>query len=104
MKEFMISAEAFCDMDPAYMQENHVNLMGAVYALSDDEYQENTPNSLDPKTFYDRLRKGEMPRTSQVSVEQSRAAFEEIVRSGRTAHCLFLCPQRHLSVLFDCSQ
>ena len=39
MKEFIISAEAFCDMDPAYMQQQHVNLMGAVYALSDDEYQ-----------------------------------------------------------------
>lgn len=83
MKEFVISAEAFCDMDPAYMQQQHVNLMGAVYALSDDEYQENTPNCLDPKTFYDRLRKGEMPRTSQVSVEQARASFEEIVRSGK---------------------
>ena len=83
MRDYVLSSETFNDLPFSYLEENDVKYIGARYTLGDTEYTAATKQDLDCKTFYDRLRKGEMPHTTQVGVEEATNMFEQIVAQGK---------------------
>lgn len=84
MDNYVISTETFCDLDTAYYEQHQIVVMGARYSFGEQEYRCGSPDELDCKTFYDQIRAGGMPKTSQVSVEQATECFTRLAKEGKS--------------------
>ncbi len=82
-REYVLSTDSSADMDYEYYKENNVPVIGLHYIIGDDEYIQYDKNALDIKTFYDKVRKGAMPKTSQVAYEDIYNLFEGFVKEGK---------------------
>jgi len=81
-RKYMLSTETTCDMDPVFYATHSINLMGLTYTINDVEYDSMGENVLPIKDFYQLVRDGAMPKTSQVTVEKATASFEKLLESG----------------------
>lgn len=81
--EYVITTDSSCDMGADYYKENDVRFLGLHYIINDEEYIQHDPKSPDNKTFYDMMRGGSMPKTSQVSYENAYNLFESIVKKDK---------------------
>ncbi|MBQ8612816.1 MAG: DegV family protein [Ruminiclostridium sp.] len=82
-KEYVIVTDSTTDMAKEYYAENNIPFIGMHYTVDDDEYIQYSDNSLDIKTFYDKVRNGSMPKTSQVGYDDLYKIFEEIAQQGK---------------------
>ena len=87
--DYIIVTDSTTDMGADYYKENDVALIGMQYVIDDKEYVQYTENALDTKEFYDMVRKGSMPKTSQASYERLYKTFEEIAKEGKDI--FYLC-------------
>ncbi|KAB7664705.1 DegV family protein [Bacillus sp. B1-b2] len=67
-----ILADSACDLPLSYYQEHQVTLLPLKVNINGDEFED--LKTIDPITVYESIRKGQMPKTSQVSP----AAFKEV--------------------------
>lgn len=81
MSEFIITADSTVDMPKEYLAEKGIPIMPLSYVLEGVTYEDG--NGLTGKEFYDKIRAGAMPTTSQINPEQAKAAFEPIVKEGK---------------------
>ena len=81
--EFVIVTDSTTDMGREYYEENNIRLVSMHYVIDDKEYVQYTDNALNTKEFYDMVRAGSMPKTSQVSYESLTSVFEEIAEEGK---------------------
>lgn len=70
-------------MPREYYPSHDINLLGMTYLIGDKEYDSAAEDSLSPKEFYDMIREGAMPKTSQITVEKAYSSFEKIVKEGK---------------------
>ncbi len=82
-REYILSTETTCDMPREYYPSHDINLLGMTYLIGDKEYDSAAEDSLSPKEFYDMIREGAMPKTSQITVEKAYSSFEKIVKEGK---------------------
>ncbi len=82
-REYVLSTETTCDMPREYYQSHGINLLGMTYMIADKEYDSAADDSLTPDEFFDKIRNGAMPKTSQVTVESAVNSFEKIVKEGK---------------------
>lgn len=81
MREFVITSDSTTDLPVEYLKENGVAFASLSYVLDGKTYRDN--QGLTSKEFYDKVRGGAMPTTSQINVEEAKALFEPIVREGK---------------------
>lgn len=81
MREFVITSDSTTDLPVEYLQEHGVAFASLSYVLDGKIYRDN--QGLTSKEFYDKVRNGAMPTTSQINVEEAKALFEPIVRAGK---------------------
>jgi len=81
MSEFIITADSTVDMPKEYLVEKNIPIMALTYVLDGITYEDG--NGLTGKDFFDKLRRGSMPTTSQVNPEQAKAIFEPFVKEGK---------------------
>ncbi|EKN65382.1 hypothetical protein BABA_20451 [Neobacillus bataviensis LMG 21833] len=67
-----ILADSACDLPKSFYEENHVTLFPLKVEIKGQEFED--VKTIDPKTVYDAIRSGVVPKTSQVSP----LLFEEI--------------------------
>lgn len=77
---FKLVTDNTADLPLSYVEENNIGLMTLSCILDGITYDEN--NILDPKVFFDKMRNGSMPTTSQVNPEQAKAHFEKCIKEG----------------------
>ena len=82
-REYLLSTETTCDMPREYYREHGINLLGLTYIIDGKEYDSASDDSLTPDEFFDKIRNGAMPKTSQVTVESAVKSFEAIVKEGK---------------------
>ncbi|WHY87727.1 DegV family protein [Neobacillus novalis] len=70
--EVKILADSACDLPKSFYEENNVTLIPLKVHINDEEFED--VKTIDPKTVYDAIRNGIVPKTSQASP----LAFEEI--------------------------
>ena len=80
MSEFIITADSTVDMPKEYLAEKNIPIMPLSYVLEGVTYEDG--NGLTGKEFYDKIREGAMPTTSQINPEQAKAAFEPFLKEG----------------------
>lgn len=81
MSEFIITADSTVDLPKEYLVEKNVPIMALTYILDGVTYEDG--NGLTGEEFYNKIREGAMPTTSQVNPEQARAALEPFVKEGK---------------------
>lgn len=81
MSEFIISADSTVDLPKEFLDEKKVPIVFLSYIIDGATYKDG--EGLTSKEFYDKIRAGAMPTTSQVNPEQARDLFEPIVKEGK---------------------
>ena len=100
-REYVIATDSTADMPVEYYKENDVRFIGMQYTIDGKEYVQHSENELEIKEFYDMVRNGSMPKTSQVSYEKLSNLFEEIVSGGKDI--LYICFSSALSGSYQTS-
>ncbi|MBY0757633.1 MULTISPECIES: DegV family protein [Sellimonas] len=81
MKEFVITADSTVDLPKEWLEEHHIPVLRLSYTIDGQSYPD--MEGLSKKEFFDRIRAGAMPTTSQVTPSQAREFFESIVKDGK---------------------
>ncbi|MBQ7065739.1 MAG: DegV family protein [Lachnospiraceae bacterium] len=77
---FKLATDNTTDLPLSYIKENNIGLMTLSCLLDGVTYDEN--NILDSKVFFEKMRNGSMPTTSQVNPDQAKSHFESYIKEG----------------------
>ena len=83
MSDYIISTSSTTDLPESYIKEHGILCLPFSFIISDEQYEDNFGNSMPAPVFYNRLRNGEMSRTSLINADAFEKAFREILESGR---------------------
>ena len=84
MKSFEIFTDSSCDLPKDIIKELDIKVIPFSYSINDEPYHYYLDErDGDIKDFYDKLRDGAMPATSQVNPNMYKEFFEEIVKEGK---------------------
>ena len=81
MAEFKIITDSTADLPGEYIEQNHLGMMVLPYIVNEEPY--GIGKEMEVKEFYQQMRGGMMPTTSQVNPEQYEAMFEPILKEGK---------------------
>ena len=101
MREYVIFTDSGCVIPRATLEEWGVRLLDLLVTFVGEEtvYPD---SALDPTAFYDRMRKGDMAKTSAINVEAFLEAFSEEAEKGKDI--LYLGFSSGLSATFHCAE
>lgn len=74
--------DSCCDLPLELVQQEGVELLDFNYIIDEVTYKDDFYQSITPKEFYDNIRAGATPSTSQVAPAETQAAFERAIASG----------------------
>ncbi len=95
---YNLIVDSCCDLPPGLLDRPGVELVSFPYMDEDDEHLDDLWQSEDMHAFYERMRKGSSPTTSQASPAHMREVFERAAESGVPA--VYLCFSSGLSSHF----
>lgn len=81
MKEYVITTDSTVDMPKEYLDSHHIEVLSLTYTIDGNTYED--LNGLPSGEFYDKVRKGAMPTTSQINPEMGTEHFRKIVSQGK---------------------
>ncbi len=84
---FVIHTDSCCDIHPSILQEWGVACTQLRFRFQDSE-QELTNRDMDERTFYDKMRAGNVAKTSAANIADFKADFEPALREGKDVLCL----------------
>lgn len=87
MKKFIIVTDSTTDLPKSYYEEHGVPVVPLSYIMDGVTYQD--MSGLSGKEFFDKIREGSMPTTSQINPEQAKTALEPLVKEGNDI--LYIC-------------
>lgn len=91
--------DSCCDLPFEVVEREGVDLIKFTYVMSDGEHEDDLYRTTDARAFFQAMRDGEEPSTSQISVPVLRDAFQRAVDSGIPT--VFLCFSSALSGSYD---
>lgn len=83
---FQIITDITADLTEEYCKQNDIDVIHFKYYIDSMEYSAN--NSLDDHVFYDMMRQGSMPKTSQVNPEEAKSFFLNVIKKNKEILCL----------------
>ncbi len=81
MNEYIITTDNTADLPEEYIEKNHLQLMSLAYILDGVTYGEE--QSLPSKDFYEKMRSGSMPTTSQVNPQQAKEKLLQFLKTSK---------------------
>lgn len=81
MNEFVIVSDSAVDLPKEYLQSKQVPIISLSYIMDGVTYEE--MDGLSHKEFFEKLRAGSLPTTSQINPEQAREALELFAKEGK---------------------
>lgn len=81
MNEFVIVSDSTVDLPKEYLQSKQVPIISLSYIMDGVTYEE--MDGLSHKEFFEKLRAGSLPTTSQINQEQAREALEPFAKEGK---------------------
>ena len=82
MNKFVISTESVSDVNKSYMESRNLRYVCFHYFLDDKDYIDDLGTTITYKEFYDRLRNGANPRTTQLNISEYLYYFSAICEEG----------------------
>lgn len=86
MRDFIIVTDSTVDLPESMLEEQGIPVLQLNYVLDGKTYEDR--KGLSGKEFFDKLREGSMPTTSQVNPEQAKEFFELFVKEGKDILCI----------------
>lgn len=81
MKQFVITTDSTVDLPKSYLEEKGVVITHLSYIIDGTTYKD--MEGMSHKEFFDKIREGAMPTTSQVNPDEAKEVFEAIVKEGK---------------------
>ena len=81
-RKFDVITDTACDMPKEYLEKHGVVAVPLGLTMDNVNYEGESGEKMDPKTFYANLRNGKMPTTSQVTSEQAKGYIEDSLKKG----------------------
>lgn len=81
MNEVVIVSDSTVDLPKEYLQSKQVPIISLSYIMDGVTYEE--MDGLSHKEFFEKLRAGSLPTTSQINPEQAREALESFAKEGK---------------------
>jgi DegV family protein with EDD domain len=78
----VILTDSCCDLPIDFVKENNIEVMPLRVNIKGKEIKDDLGQSIEYKAFYDMIREGEMPSTSQVNAYEFTEAFEKYSNQG----------------------
>ena len=75
---FKIITDSTADLPVSYLEQNDIGCLHLSYILDGETYGQE--KQMDCKVFFDLMREGKMPTTSQVNPDQAKSYFEEVIK------------------------
>ena len=86
MNDFMIVTDTASDLPADYIEKNKIELLSLGYIVDGRIYNWYSP--MDEHEFYDAMRNGSMPTTSQVTVNDALQMFEKLLKRCNDILCI----------------
>lgn len=83
---FKLVTDTASDLPREYLEKYDIDVLSLAYIIEGDTYGWNNP--MDDHAFYDKMRNGSMPTTSQVNIEDAENLFEKLVEKNDEILCL----------------
>ena len=80
MKEFVFVTDTTTDLPRDYVEKHHLYMMSLPYTLEGTSYTWEKPMPV--KDFYDKMRAGSLPTTSQANPEEAALLYESILKDN----------------------
>jgi len=80
MNNYIITTDTTTDLPEEYIKKHDLGIMSLTYTLEGTTYSKDNP--LDVKLFYEKMRNGSMPTTSQVNPENAKNIFLPYLKDG----------------------
>mgnify|MGYP003254873059 FL=1 len=80
MNNYIITADTTTDLPEDYIKKHDLGIMSLTYTLEGTTYSKDNP--LDVRLFYEKMRNGSMPTTSQVNPENAKNIFLPYLKDG----------------------
>lgn len=80
---YVITCCSTADLPGEYLREREIPYACFHFRMGEKEYDDDLGQSIGIEDFYQRIREGAMPSTSQVNPKQYTAMFEPILREGK---------------------
>lgn len=84
MKKFVIFTDSASDLPKSLVKDLDINYLGLICNINNTEYVDDINSQLTPEAFYNKLREGIMPSTSQVNAFRFVEAFESYIKEGKS--------------------
>ncbi|MBQ9766971.1 MAG: DegV family protein [Lachnospiraceae bacterium] len=78
--KYIISTDSTADLPESYVKEHELAIQFLSYTFGDTTYD--AKNQMEPKAFYELMRKGEMPTTNACIPEEVKNSFESYLKEG----------------------
>lgn len=95
MNNFCIVTDSCCDLPRNYIEENNVPFVSLTCNFDDTEYVDDFGKSIDHRSFYNNMRNGIQPKTSQPSTKAFENMFRDVLEKGMDI--LYICVSKGLS-------
>lgn len=82
MGEYILSTCSTVDMPKSYLDERNIKYLCFHFTIDGKDYLDDFGQSFSYKDFYNKIREGAMPTTSQVNVEEYITLFEPYLEQG----------------------
>jgi DegV family protein with EDD domain len=99
MKDYIIMTDSCCDLPGEYMEKNNIPFVSLTCNFAGKEYLDDFGRSLDYKTFYEGMRNGEIPKTSQPNAEAFYKVYKDIIAKDKDI--LYICVSSGLSGTYN---
>ena len=80
MNNYIITTDTTTDLPEDYIKKHDLGIMSLTYTLEGTTYSKENP--LDVRLFYEKMRNGSMPTTSQVNPENAKNIFLPYLKDG----------------------
>ncbi len=80
MRKYIITTDTTADLTQEYLEAHEIGLMSLKYIIEDETYDWENP--LPEHEFYEKMRNGSMPTTSQVNPDEAKDVFKKYVEQG----------------------
>ncbi|HIR57994.1 MAG TPA: DegV family protein [Candidatus Gallacutalibacter pullicola] len=103
MKEYVILTDATCDLSPELLDEMGIGVIPMEFEMGGEIFT-HYPDArqMGLHEFYDRIRQGQMPKTTQINRSVYEKYFGEILSTGRDI--LYVCFSSGLSGTYQASR
>lgn len=86
MEDFVIVTDSSADLPSSYLKEHGIVLMSLTYTYDGEHFYSNDEETA--KSFYDNIRNGSMPTTSQVNPDEAAKVINSALEISKNVLCL----------------